>query len=380
MNLIDKVRAFSGINISKSLEEKLKLNRPLRIKYGIDPTTAHVHLGHTVPLRLLRSFQDAGHLPIIILGDFTASIGDPTGRNETRTEITPEETKANARKYLSQIGKIVNVEKSEVHLNSTWLNKCDLRWVIEQFQKFTISQILDREDFSNRYKGGVPIQMHELMYPLLQAYDSVVVEADVELGATEQLFNLNMGRDMQKFHNQEPQVCITLPILRGLDGEKKMGKSLNNFITVTEEPFEMFSKVMSIPDKLISEWTMLLTDGWIFDENPMLNKKTLGRRIVEQLYDFDIATKAELEWVRQFSERKEPTDIPVHQIEAIENSLVNVIMLVGLASSKNNARRLIEGGGVDWNGVKISDVLMRITPQTKDRLRVGRKYIEVKIV
>jgi tyrosyl-tRNA synthetase len=374
--VLEKVKQFDPSKVP-ALEAKLKKGRPLRVKYGIDPTTPHVHLGHTVPLRLMKAFQDEGHIAVLIMGDFTASIGDPTGRNELRsTSITPDEAKDNARKYLKQIGKVVDIKKAEVNLNSTWLNKCDLRWTLEQLKTFTVSQILDREDFNNRFKAEQPIQVSELMYPMLQGYDSVMVAADVELGGTEQMFNLNFGRDMQKLAGMEQQVCITLPILRGMDGVKKMGKSLGNYIGVDEEPFEMYCKVMSIPDTLMQEWVDLLTNGidWIA---PLDSKKSLALRIVESMHGTDKAAAAAVQWVNQFSLRKEPDDIPEVKVLVNDTTLMRLICAAGLTTSNNEARRLVIQGAVDLDGEKVIDPFLAIKMETggiSRRLRVGRKY------
>ena len=376
--LLEKIKSIDPSKV-EPIKAKLAKNKTLVVKYGIDPTTEHVHLGHTVPLRLLKLFQDEGHTAVIVMGDFTASIGDPTGRNELRSKsITIEEARVNANKYLDQIGKVIDISKAKVHENSNWFDRCDLRWVLSQLKNFTASQILDREDFSNRLKSGSPIQMSELLYPLLQGHDSVVLNADVELGATEQLFNLNVGRDMQRMAGQEPQICITLPILKGLDGVKKMGKSLNNYIAVNDVAFEMYSKVMSIPDLLMDEWVQLLTDDFSWAEHPMENKKQLAGLIVEQFHGTEKAIESHDEWVKQFTQRKAPTEVPVVVVPSAEAlNLSTMIHFAGHAPSKNEARRLVSQGAVDINGNKVFNPSSVF--KNGDRIRVGRKYFDIKL-
>ena len=322
------------------LTKKFDLGRPLRIKYGIDPTAAHVHLGHAVGLLKLREFQQAGHQTVIIIGDYTAQIGDPTGRDETRPGLNREEVLTNAKEYLRQIGKIIDVNKAEIHYNGSWFGDMGFFDVIKLVSKATISQILERKDFSKRLHEGNPIFLHECLYPVMQAYDSVMVRADVEIGGTEQLFNLSLARDFQREAKQEPQVCITVPILRGLDGERRMGKSLNNYVALGDTAEEMYAKVMSIPDALLQEWWTLLP----FDDTQpvgegMAMKKELAARIVKFFHGETNAAEA---WTRRFSLRQDPTDIPEVELAASGNVWIcKLLVSLGLCKSNNEARHLI---------------------------------------
>ena len=274
-------------DLHRKLERSVKTGRPLRVKYGIDPTGIDVHLGHTVPLRKLRLFQQLGHQAVLIIGNYTALVGDPSGRDQTRVRLTPEQVKANAREYLVQVGKVIDAVTADVRENGEWFGKFTFLQVMELTGKTTVQRMLERDDFTKRFRAepSVPIYLHECLYPLMQGWDSVEVKADVELGGSEQLFNLMMGRKLQEDAGQEPQVCLTLPILRGLDGKKRMGKSLGNYIGVGEPAKEQFAKTMSIPDELMREWFTLLTDRPQDEisrliERPMEAKKTLGHGIV----------------------------------------------------------------------------------------------------
>jgi len=272
--------------LRQKLERSLKTGQPLRVKYGIDPTGIDVHLGHTVPLRKLKLFQELGHQAVLILGNYTALVGDPSGRDQTRARLTPEQVETNAKDYLKQVSKVIDIEKTEVTRNGDWFSKFQFLDVLSLTTKITMQRILERDDFTKRRQAGTPIYLHECLYPLMQGRDSVEIKADVELGGSEQLFSLMVGRDLQRDAGQEPQICITLPILRGLDGQRRMGKSLGNYIGVGESAYDMFAKVMSIPDDLMREWFELLTDRpaeeavSLIAANPMEAKKTLGRDII----------------------------------------------------------------------------------------------------
>src|SRR5947209_5177091 len=272
--------------LRKKLERSVKTGKPLRIKYGIDPTGIDVHLGHTVPLRKLRLFQELGHQAVLIIGNYTALVGDPSGRDATRAKLTPEQVEANARDYLKQVSKVIDIEKTEVTHNGDWFSKMRFLDVLALTTKITMQRVLERDDFTKRRQAGTPIYLHECLYPLMQGQDSVEIRADVELGGSEQLFSLMVGRDLQRDAGQEPQIALTLPILRGLDGVKRMGKSLGNYIGVGEPAYEMFARTMSIPDDLMREWFELLTDcsaeeiASLIAANPMQAKKTLGQDIV----------------------------------------------------------------------------------------------------
>src|SRR5437016_233733 len=303
--------------LRKKLERSLRPGKPLRVKYGIDPTGIDVHLGHTVPLRKLRVVQELGHQAVLIIGNYTALVGDPSGRDQTRARLTPEQVEANARDYLAQICKIIDIDRTEVTHNGDWFGRMTFLDVMALTSKITVQRVLERDDFTKRFKAdpSVPIYLHECLYPLMQGYDSVEVRADVELGGSEQLFNLMVGRDLQNDAGQEPQVCLTLPILRGLDGVRRMGKSLGNYIGVGEPANEQFAKVMSIPDVLMEEWFTLLTDRkpeeitrLTSDEanpemtmiHPMEAKKLLAKDIVSFYHGAEAAAVARGAWERQF--------------------------------------------------------------------------------
>src|SRR5438128_7630508 len=269
----------------QKLERSARAGQPLRVKYGIDPTGIDVHLGHTVPLRKLRLFQELGHQAVLIIGNYTALVGDPSGRDQTRARLTPEQVEANARDYLKQVSKVIDIQQTEVRHNGEWFSRFQFLCVLALTSKITMQRMLERDDFTKRLKAGTPIYLHECLYPLMQGRDSAEIRADVELGGSEQPFSLMVGRDLQRDAGQEPQVCVTLPILRGLDGKKRMGKSLGNYIGVAEPPYEMFAKVMSIPDDLMREWFDLLparsTDevASLIAANPVQAKKTLAQEI-----------------------------------------------------------------------------------------------------
>src|SRR5438093_4275640 len=296
--------------LRQKLERSIQTNRPLRVKYGIDPTGVDVHLGHTVPLRKLRLFQELGHQAVPIIGNSPALVGDPSGRDQTRARLTPEQVEANARDYLKQVSKVIDISKTEVTHNGDWFSKMRFLDVLALTTKITMQRVLERDDFTRRRQAGTPIHLHECLYPLMQGQDSVEIKADVELGGSEQLFNLMVGRKLQEDAGQEPQVCVTLPILRGLDGARRMGKSLGNYIGVGESAYDQFAKVMSVPDDLMKEWFELLTGrtaeeiARLIDANqthPMQAKKTLGKDIVTFYRGEPAADEANEEWERRFS-------------------------------------------------------------------------------
>ena len=294
----------------KKLERSAKTGKPLRVKYGIDPTGIDVHLGHTVPLRKLRLFQELGHQAVLIIGNYTALVGDPSGRDQARVRLTAEQVAANALDYLKQISKIIDIAKTEVAYNGTWFGKFSFLEVLNLTSKITVQRMLERDDFTKRRTAGTAIYLHECLYPLMQGWDSVEIKADVELGGSEQLFSLMVARDLQVDQGQEPQICLTLPILRGLDGERRMGKSLGNYIGVAERPQDMLDKTMSIPDTLLREWFELLTDRSAAEiaeltdptrGNPRDAKLTLGKDIVAFYYGAEAGTVAAAEWLKKFS-------------------------------------------------------------------------------
>ncbi len=362
------------------LLEKLKRGKPLKVKAGFDPTAPDLHLGHTVLLQKLRQFQKLGHEVYFIIGDFTAMIGDPTGRSETRPPLSREEVLKNAETYKEQVFKILDPEKTNIVFNSQWLDKLGTKGVIELSAKYTVARMLERDDFSKRYKEGIPIHIHEFLYPLLQGYDSVAIEADVELGGTDQKFNLLVGRDIQREYGLEPQVCITLPLLVGTDGVKKMSKSYGNYIGITEEPKTMFGKIMSISDELMWEYYALLTDytesdieSMKKDMHPMEAKKKLAHYLVSRFHSKEEADKAREFFERTFSERQFPSDAPEVKIPEEEISVINLLLKIGAVSSKNEARRIIQGGGLKINGEKIEDPKAVINIEGEMRVQVGKK-------
>ncbi len=369
-------------------ERSLKTGQPLRVKYGIDPTGIDVHLGHTVPLRKLKLFQELGHQAVLILGNYTALVGDPSGRDQTRARLTPEQVETNAKDYLKQVSKVIDIEKTEVTRNGDWFSKFQFLDVLSLTTKITMQRILERDDFTKRRQAGTPIYLHECLYPLMQGRDSVEIKADVELGGSEQLFSLMVGRDLQRDAGQEPQICITLPILRGLDGQRRMGKSLGNYIGVGESAYDMFAKVMSIPDDLMREWFELLTDRpaeeavSLIAANPMEAKKTLGRDIIGFYHGDKAGPEAAEEWKRRFSESQDPTDIPEVAIPASELQdgkiwICKLLVLAGLAKGNNEARRHIEGGAVTIgpDKQKITDPTATVTVADGLIMRVGKRQV-----
>jgi tyrosyl-tRNA synthetase len=380
--------------LKKKLETAAASGRKLRVKLGCDPTAPDIHLGHSVVIRKMKAFQELGHDVIFLIGDFTAMIGDPTGRNATRPPLTREQIEANAETYKSQIFKLLDPEKTIIEFNSKWLNAFKPEDFIRLTAKVTLAQMLERDDFSNRLAGGVPISVHELLYPLAQGYDSVALNADVELGGTDQKFNLLMAREIQRAYGMEPQVIMTTPLLEGLDGVEKMSKSKNNYIGITESPDEIYGKAMSISDDLMWRYYELLTDlapGEIAQlkssvesgaRHPRDVKSGLAKKLVADFHSAALAERAEAEFIRRFREHQAPTDVETRSIKptARKIKLVDLLHQVELAPSKAEARRLISQGGVKLNGERISDVAFEIDTATvkEIQLQVGKlKFIKV---
>lgn len=375
------------------LERSLATGRPLRVKYGIDPTGFDVHLGHTVPLRKLRRFQELGHTAVLIIGTATAAVGDPSGRDESRKGLSPAQIEANARTYLEQIQKVILSSNLEVRPNSEWFHRWGFAEVLKLLGKTTVQRMLERDDFRKRYHElKMPIYLHECLYPLMQGQDSVEIQADVELGGTEQLYNLMVGRDLQRDAGQEPQVCITMPILRGTDGEKKMGKSVGNYIGVNEPAKEQFGKTLSIPDHLMKEWFELLTDRSaseieaLLTGHPMEAKKQLAMDIVTFYHGHEAAIAARKDWEAQFTARVDPEHIeevtvPAAEIVDGQISAVNLIVLTKLAASKSEARRKIEEGAFNYGPSRTKPADAKATVPIQDGLvvRLGRKIIRVRL-
>jgi len=367
------------------LEARLKAGRPLRVKAGFDPTAPDLHLGHGVLLRKMAQFQKLGHTVIFLIGDFTGMIGDPTGKKATRPPLTREEINVNAETYKAQVFKILDPEKTEIRFNSEWLDPLHGPDWIRLASKFTVAQMLERNDFQKRMAASEPISFHELLYPLVQAYDSVALKADVELGGNDQLFNLMRGRDLQESLGQPPQIVLTVPLLLGLDGVEKMSKSLGNYIGFFESADDQFGKAMSISDDLMWDWYLLLTDrlpseiSALKDGHPMDAKKALAREIVAQFHGVAEGHAAEERWVRRFSERK-TEDAPEVELPASEGETLLSRLLVerGMAQSRKEAERLMGQGAVSLDGAKVSDVQHKILLRSGDRLlvRVGKLKLE----
>jgi tyrosyl-tRNA synthetase len=380
-------RIVPEAELRQKLERSFKSGKPLRVKFGIDPTGIDVHLGHTVPLHKLRVFQELGHQAVLIIGNYTALVGDPSGRDQTRASLSAEQVEANARDYLKQISKLIDVERAEVRHNGEWFSKMQFLDVLALMRQITMQRMLERDDFTNRMKKETPIYLHECLYPLMQGRDSVEIKSDIELGGSEQLFSLMVGRDLQKDAGQEPQVCVTLPLLRGLDGQQKMGKSLGNHIGVGEKADDQFAKVMSIPDTLLKDWFLLLTDR-TNDEiaalltDPMQAKKTLGQDIVRYYHGEQTAAEACAEWVRQKSLRLDPTEIPEVEVPVAELTdgkiqTFKLLVLLGMAKSNNDARRAVQGGGVTIGSdkSKVADPLANIDVTEGLIVRVGKRQV-----
>ncbi|MDQ4064570.1 MAG: tyrosine--tRNA ligase [Actinomycetota bacterium] len=372
------------------LKERLDEGRPLRVKLGVDPTVQDVTLGWAVPLRLLRRFQDDGHTAVLILGDFTARIGDPSGKSETRPQLSKETVDANAERCLDALMAILAADNLEVRRNSEWLEPMDLPGVLKLTSHYTVAQMLERDDFRQRFDQQRPISIVEFMYPLMQAYDSVAVRADIELGGTDQLFNLLVGRDMQRAHDQRPQIAMTMPLLVGTDGVQKMSQSLGNYISIRDEPDEMFGKTMSIPDELVGQWARLgaeLSDEEIVEiESAVASggpdaaqaKRGVARAIVALYHDDAAAAAAEAAFDRQFKEGRAPEDVPEVAIPraAIENGRVQLPRLLadlGLAASRSEARRLIAQDGVRINGDVVSEEEVAVAQLEGSLLQVGKR-------
>jgi len=384
------VEIINEDELKKKIKESIEEGRQLRVKYGIDPTAPEIHLGHTVPIKKLRDFQRLGDKILFLIGDFTARIGDPTGRKETRPILSVEEIKKNLLRYRQQVAKLLDIAKVEFVYNSKWLSKLKLEEIIELTSIFTVAQILERDDFTKRYKEGYPIYLHEFFYPLLQGYDSYHLKADIEIGATEQKFNLLAGRTIQEFFGQSKQVVITMPILVGTDGKLKMSKSYGNHIPIETTPDEMFGKIMSIPDDIMKDYFLLLTDisSEIFskkiEENPRQAKCFLAKEIVREFFGEEQARKAEDKFNKIFRDKETPEEIPEFKVPAnlLEDGKVNIIDLIyasGIISSKSEIKRLISQGGIKINGEKVKDTDFVFEVKDGQIIKIGkRKFLKIK--
>lgn len=374
-------------DLRKKLEHSAKTGKPLRVKLGADPTAPDIHIGHTVVIRKLKAFQELGHTAIFLIGDFTGMIGDPSGKNATRPPLSREEINANAETYKTQIFKLLDPEKTEIRFNSEWMDKFDAADFVRLCSRITVKQILERDDFEKRLNENRPISLHELLYPLTQGYDSVALNADVELGGTDQKFNLMVGRNLQREYAQAPQVILTTPLLEGLDGVNKMSKSLNNYIGIDENPNEIFGKVMSISDDLMWKYYELLTDFTpadiekmkTGDENPRNLKVNLAKLIIKDFHSVEAANAAEADFVARFVKKEIPDEIEEKAIASGNYNLAELLTQTNLAPSKKEAKRLIEQGGVKLNGEKVSNTSAEIELNVEILLQVGkRKFLKIK--
>jgi tyrosyl-tRNA synthetase len=375
----------------KKIEKSLKTSKPLNIKLGCDPSRPDLHIGHSVVIRKLAQFQELGHQAILIIGDFTGMIGDPSGRNATRPALTLEATRINGNSYFEQASKILHKEKTKIVYNSEWLGKMSFEDVIKLASKYTVARMIERDDFTKRFKAGEPISVHEFLYPLAQAMDSVAIESDVELGGTDQKFNLLVGRDIQREYGIEPQVILTMPLLVGTDGVEKMSKSYDNYIGISDEPSQIFGRTLSIPDNLIYQYFELatnisnqklaevksqLSDG---NTNPRDIKRELARTLVTMYHNQEAAKTAQVEFDNIFINKGLPDEIEEFNVgNNKEINILDLIVLVNFAPSKGEARRLLTQGGVSIDGEKISDVQSSISVKSGMILKVGkRKFIKL---
>jgi tyrosyl-tRNA synthetase len=379
-------------DLRERMEQSFKTGKPMRVKAGFDPTAPDLHLGHTVLIRKLKHFQDMGHTVVFLIGDGTGLIGDPTGRNTTRPPLSREQLEKNAETYKAQVFKILDKEKTEVRYNSEWLHELGFEGLIRLAAKYTVSKLLEREDFHKRFQEEKPISVHELLYPLAQGYDSVALQADVELGGTDQKFNLLVGRELQRQYGQPSQIVLTMPLLEGTDGIQKMSKSYGNYVGITETPQEMFGKLMSISDELMWRYYELLTDltskqieelKWKVSEgslHPMQAKKDLAKRIIADFHSEQAGTEAEANWTRQFQKDEVPENLELVTVTAAELSpngsgavkLDKLLVKAGLAESGSDAQRKIKAGAVKIDGSGYKELYLTLKPGVEAVVRVGR--------
>jgi len=377
-------RGVVEIISEEELIKKLEGGKKLRVKFGADPSAPDLHLGHTVALRKLRHFQDIGHTVVFIIGDFTAMVGDPSGRSSTRKRLSRAEVMENAKTYQEQVFKILDRSKTEVRYNSEWFDKLTFEEVLNLTSKYTVARMLERDDFEKRFKSGNPISIMEFLYPLMQGYDSVMVRSDVEIGGTDQKFNLLVGRELQVEYGQEPQVVITLPLLEGTDGVRKMSKSYGNYMGINEKPFDMFGKVMSIPDTLIFKYFELLTDTPLEEiekmkeaiergENPRNIKALLAKRIVAFFHGEEEAEKASEEFDRVFKYKEVPDEIEEFKFQKGKYRIVDTLVQLKVLSSKSEVRRIIQGGGLYIDGQRITDIDYEFELGKEVIIKIGKR-------
>ncbi len=392
MDLIKRaaVEILPENELVKKIERSIKKNKPLIIKQGFDPTAPDIHLGHTVGIRKLRHFQELGHQVVVIIGDYTAMVGDPSEKNSTRPRLSHEQVMAHAKTYQNQFFKILDKNKTQIRFNGEWFAKMPFDQVMGLAAKFTVARMLERDDFAKRYKSQLPISVHEFFYPLMQGYDSVMIKSDVELGATEQKFNLVIGRQIQKEYGQEPQIVLTLPVLEGLDGKQRMSKSIGNYIGIDEPPKEIYGKTMSIPDALIFPYFELITDVDASElnkikldlQNAEINprdiKKYLGRTIVRMYHGDNAGVSAEKEFENIFIKKDLPDEIPEVKLTVDKMRIDELIVYTKTAESKGQAKRLVQGGAVSISGEKVSDPFKEISIENGQILKVGkRKFVKL---
>ena len=387
MNEIDKIeiikRKAVQIFSEEEFDEKIKSGKKLTIKFGADPSRPDLHIGHSVPLRVLKQLQDLGHEIVFVIGDFTAMIGDPSGKSKTRPSLTFEETRKSAETYLEQATKILDKNKTKIVFNSEWLNKMTFEDVIKLASKYTVARIMERDDFKNRFENNLPLSMHELLYPLMQGYDSVALNADIEIGGTDQTFNLLVGRELQKDYGQESQVVITFPLLVGLDGKEKMSKSLDNYIGISDSPFEKFEKSMKIPDDTLRQYFELATDLPTEKINEIMNgdireAHMLFAKELLKMYD-DVS---EFEEVKnrylKIAQGGMPQDIPVFEIESEEINICDLLVQVGFAASKGEAKRMVTGNGVKIDSIAQTNIQEIIRLEKEKTVQFGKnRFVKV---
>lgn len=389
LELIKKgaVEIISEKELLERLERSSNESRPLKVKYGADPSSADIHLGHMVSLHKLRQLQELGHEVIFLIGDFTARIGDPSGQNETRPALREEEVKQNARTYKKQIFKILNEKKTKVVYNSTWCSKMNFSDVIKLASLYNVARMLERDDFLKRYRGGQPIGIHEFLYPLIQAYDSVILKADIELGGTDQKFNMLVARELQRDYSQLPQIVITMPLIVGTDNVQKMSKTLGNAIGINEPPDEIYGKMMCVSDETAKFYSQALytEKEFRFDpREPFNSKKKLAEKILGEIYGLPQAKRSMREFEKVFEKRELPTEIPEFEVSGneLEEGRINIVKLLkisALAKSSSHAKRLIRQGGVTFDDAKIKDIELYIPVRDGSILKVGRrKFIKIK--
>jgi tyrosyl-tRNA synthetase len=377
-------RGAADIIVEAELVQKLERSRrtrtPLLVKLGLDPTAPDLHLGHTVVLRKLRDFQELGHQIIVIIGDFTGLIGDPTGRSETRKPLTRDEILANAETYRAQLGKVIDMSRTRVEFNSTWLGPLTFENIIREAASLTVARMLQREDFAARYAAERPISLHEFLYPIAQAYDSVALHADVEMGGTDQTFNLLVGRDLQRAHGQEPQIALTVPLLEGLDGVQKMSKSYGNYVGINEKPEDIYGKLMSVPDAMMWRYFDLLTRvpeselAALRSGHPMDAKKRLARTITAQYHGERGAVEAEEHFARVHQRREQPSEIETVRLPADAPKPVWLVLKeAGLVQSTSEARRMIQQGAVEINGQRVTSTEQTLQPGSDQPIQVGKR-------